>query len=259
MSADFNTLIHVSGSKEGIVKILEVIRYYEVERHEQYRAKEPYYVDYLEWVKVCEGKKIDSKKAISLEEIKDIEAYVNELKKGEITIEAMGPYGRFGTLDEIDLYNDLVEKLDDSVEFNGSSYGFDSGGRQSLDAIYKNGKLEVDVELSGFEDDEYDEEEEDDDIDYEQIIKNIKKILPLKEFKTIFKIKGKLSADDYECMIDEGMTGEENFQDAFGDKEDFEDFVNEYIESDEEYTISDEDFKAGVAKIEELGIKELMP
>lgn len=46
MSADFNTSIKVVGSKEGIVKILETLKYYENERYDQYCKGEPY-VDYL--------------------------------------------------------------------------------------------------------------------------------------------------------------------------------------------------------------------
>lgn len=261
MSADFNTMIKVSGSKEGIAKVLEVVKYYEEERIKQYRAGEPYYVDYLEWVSVCKGKKFDGKKALRLEKIDDIEAYVEELEKGEITIDASGPYGRgFATLDEIDLYNDIAEKLDDTVEFEGCSYGFNSAGRQSLSAIYKNGKLEVDLDFENEEDDDYyeEDEEKEDDVDYEQIIKDIKKILPLKEFKAIFKIKGKLLTEDYECIIEESMLREEDFDDVFGDKEEFEGYVNDYIDSDEEYMIGEEDFKAGVEKIVNLGVKKYM-
>ena len=256
MSADFNTMINVSGSKEGIVKVLEVVKYYEVERIKQYQAGEPY-VDYLEWVNVCKGKKFDAKKALRLEKIVDIEAYVKELESGEIAIEASGPYGSgFATLDEIDLYNDIADKLDDTVEFEGCSYGFNNAGRQSLSAVYKNGKLEVELEFENEEEEE--EEEEEDDVDYEQIIKNIKKILPLKEFKTIFKIKGKILSEDYECIIEESMLSEEGFEDVFGDKEGFEDCINDYIDSDVEYIISEEDFKAGVEKLESLGVKKFM-
>lgn len=260
MSADFTTTIEVFGSKEGIKKFLEVIRYYEEDRLKQYQAREPYYVDYLEWVKVCEGKNFEEKKATRLKDVKDIEKYVSELKKGELSIDASGPYGRgFATLDEIDLYKDLADKLDDSVEFEGCSYGFDSAGRQSLSAIYKNGKLEVSLDFESEEDDEYEDEEEDDDgVEYEEIIKNIKKILPLKEFKKIFKIKGKILTEDYECMIEESFIRETDYNDIFDDKENFIDFINDYVESDEDYTITDEDFKAGVSKIEIIGVKKLL-
>lgn len=94
MSADFTTTINVSGSKEGIVKVLEVVKYYEEERIKQYQAGKPYFVDYLEWVNVCKGKKFDDKKALRLEKIVDIGAYVKELEKGEITIYASGPYSK---------------------------------------------------------------------------------------------------------------------------------------------------------------------
>ena len=184
MSADFNTTINVSGSKESIVKVLEVVKYYEEERIKQYQAGEPYYVDYLERVYVCKGKKFDVKKALRLEKIVDIGAYVRELEKGEITIDASGPYGRgFATLEEIDLYNDIADKLDDTVEFEGFSYGFNNAGRQSLSAVYKNGELEVELEFEN-EEDEEDDVDYVDDVDYEAIVNNIKKILPLKEFKT---------------------------------------------------------------------------
>ena len=80
----------------------------------------------------------------------------------------------------------------------------------------------------------------------------------MKEFKTIFKIKGKILSEDYECIIEESMLYEEEFEDIFGDKEGFEAFVNDFIDSDVEYIISEEDFKAGVEKLESLGVKKFM-
>ena len=256
MSANFYTTINVSGSKEGITKVLEVVRYYEKDRYKQYQDGEPY-ANYLEMVKVCEGKQFDNKKTVSLEDVPDIVSYVSELKTDEILIIAEGPYGRgFATLDEVDLYNDIAEKLDDSVEFDGNSEGFNNGGRQLLRAIYKNGNLKIDLEFEDYTEEE--DFEEEDDVDFESIINAVKQLLPLNEFKKIFKIKGELLTEDYECIIDETMLSEEDFDDVFGDKEEFEEYINGFVDSDGKYTITDEDFKSGVDKLESLGIRDLM-
>lgn len=250
-AADFSTTIRVSGSKEGIAKVLEVVKYYEEERIKQYQAGEPY-VDYLEWVKVSKGKEFSDKNASRLKEIVDIEAYVKELKKCEITITAEGPYGRgFATLDEIDLYNDIADKLDDTVEFEGYSYGFNIAGRQSLSVTYKGGKLEVDLEFKNADD--YEDEE----YDVEGTIEKIINLLPLVEFKNIFSIEGKLSEEDYKDLIEEYMVDRSIYEEFLSDRDYFIEGVNEYMDS-EDYSIGSKEFKEAAQKLNKLGMKKVL-
>lgn len=252
MSADFNTHIKISGNKEGIIKAIEVLNYYVNERRKKYSEGEPY-VDYLESVSICKGNRIDLKNEIDIEKIADVVEFVNELKDDQICVDAMGPYGRgFATLDEIDLYNDLAAKVADNAEFEGDSSGFNTLGRQYLKVIYKNGDLKKDLDIENADD------EEEEDIAIEQAVNDIIGKLPLDVFKSIFKINAIIYDEDYESMIEELLMVEGTYDDLFGDKDGFEEFINDYIDSDDEYSISDKEFRLGLIKVEKIGIRKML-
>lgn len=258
MSAIFNTTIKASGSKEGLVALLEVARYYEDERLKQYQNGEPYYVDYLECVEVCQGDSFDEKHSVRLKDIESIEAFINDIKGSKIVLCAEGPYERgFATLDEIDLYNDMASKLDSRVDFEGESSGSNDDYDQLLRVIYRDGKLKMQLSFEN-EAEEYDEDAENDsdDINVEELVEKVTDVLSLDDFIFIFKINGEILSEDYEGIVEDILIYKNEFEEVFGDREIFEDYISGYINSDEAYSISDEDFISAVKTLGTLGIKE---
>lgn len=105
------------------------------------------------------------------------------------------------------------------------------------------------------EDEDY-EDEDDDEIDCDGAEAAVIKAMPLKKFREIFKIEKDLP--EKELYV--GIVGE-TIIDCWKDyysikrKKNFEEIISDYFET--EYSISDEDFQAGIDKMENLGVKDL--
>ena len=115
MNSDINTSIRVKGSKNDVIKF----------------AKEVFKNKYLKSV-TLNNEHIDNMDDIQLE----------KLIKDENYIEAMGPYGQYNELKDTKVFEDLVDAVP-NVEFVGEIKGFIYETNVSLNAQYKNRKLEV--------------------------------------------------------------------------------------------------------------------
>jgi hypothetical protein len=94
----------------------------------------------------------------------ELMAYI-ESKKCTICVEAGGPYGVFGLLEEIHLFHEMAEAAP-NASFDGGMGGFGTGGDQFASFELKDGLLYCKYSLPS--DDEWDEDEnydEDDDSD----------------------------------------------------------------------------------------------
>lgn len=154
MAADFNTEILMKGTKEELLAMAMVLIKYATEMHEQY-IKE-HNCAYLESVY------INGRNSVS--EITDDQ--LNEIienSNGTINVEAMGPYGVFGLLEDVRLFEDLADSSPDAY-FEGLIEGFSAGGDESCKGILKDKKLYL---YEKYPEDEWDDLDEDEDWDEE--------------------------------------------------------------------------------------------
>lgn len=165
MSADFSTFIRLKGTNNEILAILNVIKTYEIEKYEQYITRHD--CEYFNSIYVNGKNKPFSSngkflKTASEEELKEfIQSHKN------IYVFASGPWGIFGSLDELSLFEEMAEAAPNS-NFVGRISGFDAGGSQEAEAELRAGLLYLRYSFSDDEDcdDEYDEDDSEWDVEY---------------------------------------------------------------------------------------------
>ena len=238
MAADFNTEILMKGTKEELLAMAMVLKKYATEMHEQY-IKE-HNCAYLESVY------INGRNSVS--EITDDQ--LNEIienSNGTINVEAMGPYGVFGLLEDVRLFADMAEASPNAY-FEGLMSGFNPGGDQAQKGVLQNKKLHV---YTKYPDDDFCDEGDDEEA-YEEYIKAIKKLLPYSKFVKLFKIdKDEFEKEEYEDFIYDQMI-ENEFPEI-----DYEDFLDAVygcskIDEDSFYDITEELSESGVVCYEDF-------
>lgn len=151
--ADFRTTIEMKGTEAELLSLLKIIRMYTEEKHEQYRTKKD--CAYLDGATV----KSTRKKINDLSDDELLE--VIKESDGQISIEASGPYGMFGFVDEVGLFEDMADAAP-SAWFEGLMSGFNAGGEQAKKAELEDGLLKVLCQSPEddmwCDDEEYDEE-----------------------------------------------------------------------------------------------------
>ena len=112
MSADFNTVITIRGKQEDIEKALEIVEKY-----------------------------IDKKSDVRFDEFRyDPKKTRGRIKDGALKLDLNGPYGRFGSLDELSIPEEIAEASPD-VSFQYDTSGFSTGADEGTHAVYENRKL----------------------------------------------------------------------------------------------------------------------
>ena len=156
MSADFNTVITITGKEEELLLALRKLQSYaEMNEHE---GRCGYFTSV--WLSRSEHSLSD---VMSIEDASDskISALIDELK-GKLFVHAGGPYGRFGSLIDTTFAYDLA-KVAPKTTFSGYTIGFGTDGEEHLDFSYSKGKLSLVNWTPSYEDYEMDEDEEEDD------------------------------------------------------------------------------------------------
>ena len=226
MSADLNTAITVQGTPEELSAILKVLRAYETEKLEQYRAQ--HNCGYLEDVAASGAGGECSTAELTDDEI---EAFAAEAG-AEITVDAGGPWGAFNFPGDIGLFEAMADAAP-TAAFKGQIDGFITGADVSCRAELRDGLLYIS---------EYaipDEEIP------ELYIKDFKKKLPYSKFCKLFKVdKDEFDKDCYEDFILEA--GEEGFPDDI----EYDTFVDLCYGSE----IEEEQFEEAIEKISELAL-----
>ena len=259
MAADFNTEILIKGTNEELLAMVMVLKKYVTEKHEQYNKE--HNCAYLESVYI-NGR--DSLSMITDEQIKEIVQSSN----GTINVEAMGPYGIFGFLWEVPLFENMAEVAPNAY-FEGLMSGFNPGGDQAQKGVLENKKLHI---FRKYPDDFYDEDDEetqdvyiepikksipflkydeDDKEAQDEYIEAIEKLLPYSKFVKLFKIdKEEFKEEDYVDFIFYEMI-ENEFPEI-----DYEDFIDAVygcskIDEDSFYDITEELSESGVVCYED--------
>lgn len=233
MSADFNTEILMKGTKEELIAMTNVLKSYVTEKQEQYNENRD--CAYMRSVRINGENYLDKLTDEQLEE-------VVEASNGSVEADAMGPYGVFGLLEEVTLFEEMAEAAP-MAWFDGQMSGFDAGGRQAKKGVLEDKQLHVYID---YPEEAFDGFFDDDEETQEEYVKAMKKLLPFSKFIKLFKIdKAEFGKEEYDDFIYDQMI-ENEFPDI--DYDDFMDAVGNCAEIDEDafYDITDDLSEAGV-------------
>ncbi len=225
MSADFNTELQISGTKNELRAVLKVLIGF-------VRDKDVY-LNMVRIGKINEKGTRDHSSGVYLRDLKSKEEVVELLDSlnGNMAVEASGPYGHFYMLEEVGLFTDLADAAPDA-NIAGRIFGFDDGGEQSAWCKSEDGKLHIYYK--------YEDDEEDPYCDY------IVEKLPCSEFEHVFKIEaGNMDESKYYAYV------VELFEDGSIYRMSYQKFV-EWLGF--EIGINEDEFVKVIKTIKDLGI-----
>lgn len=158
-AADFNTVAKISGTKEEVFAILKVMHSYVTNKREQYREKRN--CSYLMSMCISGDNEFGTHRQISDFSDDELLVYIEE-KKCAVFVEASGPYGVFGLLEEVNLFHEMAEAAP-NASFSGGIGGFGAGGDQFANFELKDGLLYCKYVMPSddWDDEDYDEDDED--------------------------------------------------------------------------------------------------
>lgn len=181
-AADFNTGALIKGTQEEILAALKIFNKYVTTKHEQY-AKERNCAYLMSCYVSYDGEQGMGTRLTNMSE-EDLIKFIEE-HDNKVLVSASGPYGRFGSLSDVDLFKEIAEAAPHATVSGGMS-GFNPGGDQIaafelenglMKCKYHEGEQEWDEDEDGEDwDDEWDEEDfEEPDWDYEEVYDPIAK------------------------------------------------------------------------------------
>lgn len=155
---------------------------------------------------------------------------LDDNKEYTVDIKANGPYGRIGTIEEINLFKDLAD-LSLDVVFDGEIVGGEDIPDDKLEAKYKNKKLEVKCFVCQ---EEY----------ISDYVEEMKKILPYNQVCELFKIdKNKFDEGDYNSFWwDNGIACSDYHYSSY----------DEFMNNIEFSKASEKDYKEAMKYVEKL-------
>jgi hypothetical protein len=134
MSADLITEIQIRGTKEEIMAILQVVRYFENEKYEQYKEKRD--CPYIQSVRISSNGKSLMTKGMS---DNDIDTFISD-SGNEVNLSANGPFGVYYMLEDVGLF-EAISVAAPTAAFSGSSDGYITGASVALTGELLNGTL----------------------------------------------------------------------------------------------------------------------
>ena len=163
-AADFNTGVTISGTKEDVFKILKVMYSYATDKREQYREKRN--CPYLMSLCISGDNEFGLHKPMSDFSDEELMRFIEE-KGCTVCVDASGPYGIFGLLEDVNLFHEMAETAP-TAKFEGGMGGFGTGRNQMASFELKDGMLYCKYALPN-DDEEWDEEDcDDDDNDWDE-------------------------------------------------------------------------------------------
>lgn len=134
MSADVITEIHVRATQKEIKAILQVLRYFENEKYDQYMKKRS--CPYIQNVRISsKGKSLITKEMSD----NDIDTFISDFDN-EVNISANGPFGVYYMLEDVGLF-EAISVAAPTAAFSGSSDGYITGASVALTGELLNGTL----------------------------------------------------------------------------------------------------------------------
>lgn len=154
MSADFDTYLLLKGKKEELKAALEVLKKLEDDDNIN--------IDFVTIGKKTKNGMLDTSSGISLNQLstdEEIDKFLDTIGKN-LAVEANGPYGNFGWLYEVKLFEKIADAAP-GLSFEGTISGFNAGGDESIWCKTKNKKLHIFYEFAQPDYSNDDEEDED--------------------------------------------------------------------------------------------------
>ena len=161
-AADFNTGMTLEGSRDELLAMLNVVKDYVTKKRYQYRENRD--CAYLMSAHINGPNESGLGAHLSEMNDDDILKFIDN-HNGVVEIDASGPYGVFGFLDEVDLFRDIAEAAP-NAKLVGGMGGFNSGGDMAASFELKDGLLHCKY-FQG-EDEEYWEDEDEDEEDWDE-------------------------------------------------------------------------------------------
>ena len=213
MSASLNTFIELEGTLKEIKAMIAAIKGY-CSCNQDVSLDSP---------RIHHKKKFDGKNAVLLEELskKSLDEFLSQCKK-KVFVEAGGPYGRYGRVDEAGLFEAIAEAAP-TAKFKAHTGGFTTGQSDDFTGELKKGILYLTYSYlpdncKNYEEDKTDEEWFTEKTTYDPIKKEYKrkysvedyvgsmmKKIPLAEFQNLFGLSEENISDRkyhdyiYEC------------------------------------------------------------
>jgi hypothetical protein len=155
-AADFYTSMKLEGTRDELLAMLNVVKSYATEKHEQYKTKKN--CEYISSAFVGRFQADGMGKRINFMTDEEM-LEVIDANKNVVLVDASGPWGIFGFLEEVNLFRDIA-KAAPHAKLSGSISGFDAGGDQDAAYELKDGLLYC--KYANSEDEFYDEDDDDD-------------------------------------------------------------------------------------------------
>ena len=159
MSADFNTYLLLKGKKDQLKEALDVLKKLEND--------EDIYISFVMIGKKAKNGMLDTSSGVNLNHLttdEEIDKFLDTIDKN-LAVEANGPYGNFGWLYEVKLFEKIADAAP-GLSFKGTISGFNTGGDEAIWCKTKNKKLHIFYEFaqpdySNDNEEEFDDHESD--------------------------------------------------------------------------------------------------
>ena len=236
MSADLNTFIRIKGAPEELFLLLEVLKKFEKDNYEQYGKGRD--CAYIEWVEIKVGSHMQKLEALDDDGIRGFIAD----HPGEIEVEASGPYGVFGELGEVGLFEEMASAAP-TAYFDGVSSGFVTGADVSLRGVLEEGLLQLTEFYMT------------DEARSEAYVQAIKQWLPYPEFCSLFEVDQDSFDDDpwlnhlyrYSDLISKAI-------DSGFPNMDYKKFIEHWSSYGIVSEISEEKYNEAIEKVQKIGL-----
>lgn len=228
-TADFEFKMTVNGKTEELISILKVLRRYNEGENGVYFSGIDLNGEHLSLIKLKKGKEMDDDEIIDFVLSND----------SPLTISALGPYGHYSELNDVDIFRDMAEAAPEAA-FEGHISGFTSYTEQYLDCKLSDKILHITTYF------EANEESADAYIEY------VLKLLPYEKFIELFHVdEEQFSEDSYQEFINDICVDQD---DCLTDI-DYDEFVDNLQMYVEDFEIEESEYEEIMEKLQELNIE----
>lgn len=197
-TADLDFNLKINGTPEEVASILEIMLEYTEGKNGAY----------FSCVRITVGEQSFS---INLADKDELMTAINS-NSGKAEISALGPFGRYGELDEIDIFREMAQ-ASPNASFTASITGFAGYADQSLHADLSNGLLKVSTSYLS------------DDCRGEGELEYYSNNLPYDKFTELFRLDGEeFDEAAYEDFLSENFCCYDTIGEFFEETE-YEDFI----------------------------------
>ncbi len=224
-TADFELTMTVNGEKEDLLSILNVLKRYD-------EGEKGVYFSSIEINK--------NEESVNIDEIDDDEMeFFATPDNTPLTISAIGPYGHYGELNDVDIFRDIAEAAPEAY-FEAEITGNTTYTVQSLNCELKDKILHIKTYFESNEEGP------------EAYIQYVLKLLPYNKFIDLFKVKSDdFDEDSYSEFIDDVSTYQDE---CFIDME-YDEFMENLNAYSADSELDEDEYEEIINSLQELNIR----